>query len=347
MEDIKTIKNMLIFFAVVLLFYLLKELAAILLPFVLALLVALVVQPLILFLNRKKIPNLVVFPLVTIISLSVLFFIGFIIGDTASQIYDQKDYLLSQLLTKTDYLLVFLNNTFNLKLDTTLLVSEVYKSVESGTLNSILSNLAGGLGSLFSSSLFFALYYVMLLAGMTNYKEFLSYVGASKKDSVIEDYENLQKSVYSYMTIKTLINIFTGLFTLVICWFFGIKFAIFWGFIAFVFNYIPNIGSIASVIFPALMAFIQLDSIESVLIMTVILSVSHFITGNIFEPIIMGNKLRLNTIFVLFGLVFWGYIWGIPGMILSVPLLVIIKIILEKNPELSMIGRLMGYPEKT
>ncbi len=346
MEDIKSIKNLLTIFAVVLFFYLLKELSVILLPFVLALLVALTVQPLILFLNEKKIPNWLVFPLVTIISLSVLLFIGMIIADTASQIYYQRDFLLSKLLSKTDYLLVVINKSFNLKLDTTLLVSEIYQSVDSGTLNTLITSLAGGLGSLFSSALFFSLYYVMLLAGMTNYKEFLGYVGASKKDSVIKEYEHLQKSVVSYIIIKSMINLFVGLFTIGVCWFFGIKFAIFWGFIAFVFNYIPNIGAIAGVILPSLMAFIQLDNLENVILYILILVITHFLVGNVIEPIIMGNKLRLNTIFVLLGLVFWGYIWGIPGMILSVPLLVIIKIILEKSTEFSIIGRLMGYPEK-
>ncbi|HRP01807.1 MAG TPA: AI-2E family transporter [Candidatus Kapabacteria bacterium] len=346
MEDLKTIKNLLVFFAVVLLFYLLKELAAILLPFILALLIALIVQPLIIFLNERKIPNWLVFPFVTIISLSVLLFIALIIADTASQIYYQRDFLLAKLLSKTDYLLILVNNTFHLKLDTTLVVSEIYQSIDSGALKTILASLAGGLGSLFSSAIFFSLYYIMLLAGMTKYKEFLSYVGATKKDSVISEYEHLQKSVYSYMVIKTLINLGIGLVTILLCWLFGIKFAIFWGFIAFIFHYIPNFGAIAGVALPSLMAFIQLDNLENFILFVLILAVVHFSTGNIIEPIIMGNKLRLNTIFVLLGLVFWGYIWGIPGMILSVPLLVIIKIILEKSQEFSIFGRLMGYPDK-
>jgi predicted PurR-regulated permease PerM len=127
---------------------------------------------------------------------------------------------------------------------------------------------------------------------------------------------------------------------------FGIKFAVFWAFLAFIFSYVPNIGSTLSTILPILMAVIQLDSIESLLIFAILLVAMHFVMGNVVEPIIMGNRLRLNTLTVLFGLVFWGYIWGIPGMILSVPLLVIMKIILERYPEVSIIGRVMGYPEK-
>lgn len=346
MNDDKTIKNLLIFFFVVILFYLLKELSTILLPFVLALLMVLVVQPLINYLQSKKVPNWLILPLIAIITLAIIFGVGFIFVNTISNIYDQKDFLLSKLLTKTDYLLTFINSTFNLKLDTTLLVSEVYKSFVGGTLGNLLSNIVGSLGSFFSSFLFFALYYVMLLAGIANYKEFLIYVGGYKQEAVLNEYENLQKSVNSYIVIKTLISIATGLLTYVIAEIFGIQFSLFWGFVAFIFNFIPNIGSIAGVLLPVTMSVIQLDSFQQILTFSLLLIVMQFLMGNFVEPIIMGNRLRLNTPTVLIGLVFWGYIWGIPGMILSVPLLVIIKIILEKYPEYSMIARLMGYPDK-
>ena len=181
---------------------------------------------------------------------------------------------------------------------------------------------------------------------MANYKEFLSYVGAAQKEAVLRDYEHVQKSIVSYMLIKTLISLATGLLTFTICSAFDISFAIFWGFIAFIFNFIPNIGSIASVILPLTMAFIQLEDFQIIIFFALLLVSIHFTIGNLIEPIIMGNRLLLNTPTVLIGLVFWGFIWGIPGMILSVPLLVITKIILDRNTEFSILGRLMGYPEK-
>jgi predicted PurR-regulated permease PerM len=68
----------------------------------------------------------------------------------------------------------------------------------------------------------------------------------------------------------------------------------------------------------------------------------QFLIGNLLDPMIMGDRLRLNTITVIFGLLFWGFIWGVPGMLLSVPLMVIIKLILEKSETWSMIARAMG-----
>jgi predicted PurR-regulated permease PerM len=93
------------------------------------------------------------------------------------------------------------------------------------------------------------------------------------------------------------------------------------------------------------MALIQLDDFNLVLIMLGLLIISNFVIGSIIEPKVMGDKLRLNTITVIFGLLFWGFIWGIPGMFLSVPLLVMMKVILENFKGLEPIGRIMGYPD--
>ncbi|MBX3044771.1 MAG: AI-2E family transporter [Candidatus Kapabacteria bacterium] len=345
MQD-TTVKNILIFFAAVTMFYLLNLLSAIILPLVLAMLIAILVQPLINFLLKKGLPKWLILPTFSILSLAVLFVIGLIISNTIAQIVDEQNYLLSRLLLKLDNLLIWTNDTFNTKVDSTLLVSEIYKSFGEGGIPEALSGFASGLGSFFGSFLFFSLYYVMLLAGMANYEQYLSFVGGDQGVNLLKEYENIRHSIFSYMWIKVLISIFTGLLTFTICMAFSIKFAVFWGFLAFLLNFIPNIGSIIGTILPILMGIIQIDSITDIAILAILLIALQFIMGNIIEPIIMGNRLRINTLTVLFGLVFWGYIWGIPGMILSVPLLVIMKIILERSPGFSFFARLMGYPVK-
>jgi len=346
MQD-NTVKNIMIILLAVVIFYLLSELSTILLPLVLALLGAIVMQPFVNFLISKKIPKLLILPTVSIISLAILFVIFLIISDTVSSILDQQDYLLSRLLLKIDGLLVWLDDIFKLNLDTTLFVSEIYKRLGDAWLSSFVGDLASGLGSFFTSFLFFALYYIMLLAGMTGYNEYMNYVGGDRAEQFLEEYSKIQHSIFSYILIKTLISIATGLLVFGICASFGLKFAVFWGFIAFLLNFIPNIGSILGTILPILMAIIQLDSLQAIFLLSILLISIQFIMGNLIEPIIMGNRLRLNTLTVLFGLVFWGYIWGIPGMLLSVPLMVILKIILERIPAFSFIGRIMGYPEKS
>ncbi len=345
MQD-KTVKSILIFFAAVVLFYLLNLLASILLPLVLALLFAILVQPFINYLLKKGLPKWLILPTFSILSLAVLFGIGMIFSGTISQIVEEQSYLLSRLLLKIDGLLIWINETFNAKLDSTLLVSELYQSLGSGGIPEALSTLASSLGSFFGSFLFFALYYVILLAGMANYEGYLNYVGGDKGAVIIREYENIRTAVFSYMWIKVLVSLATGILTFVICTSFGIKFAVLWGFMAFLLNFIPNIGSIISTILPIVMGVIELDSISSIGLLALLLVSVQFTIGNVIEPIIMGNTLRINTLSVLVGLVFWGYIWGIPGMILSVPLLVIMKIIFERSPGFNIFARVMGYSPK-
>lgn len=346
-DSTNSIKNLLIVFLVILVFYLLSVLSSILLPLVLALLFAILFQPTIMFLRKKKVPKIIILPTISILTLGILFGIGMIISDTASDIVSQQDYLLTRLVAKIEMTIGWINSTFHTKFNLDLVIKELYNNTDNEAISNAVGGVAMGLGSFFGSFSMFALYYVLLLAGMSDYRRYISYVGGSQdSQTLLKEYENIQHSVFSYMYIKTLISLATGLFTFLVCYFFEIKFALFWGFTAFLLNFIPSIGSIIGTIFPILMSIVQFDSFQPILLLGVLLTSIQFTLGNIVEPIIMGNKLRLNTLTVLFGLVFWGYIWGITGMILSVPLLVIMKIVLERFPSFSIFGRIMGYPEK-
>lgn len=346
MPQDNTVKNILLIFLIVLIFYLLNVLSSIILPFVLALLLALLFQPLIMFLLRLKLPRWLILPVISFISLSIVFGITMIIANTISDIISEKEFLLNRLAEKGELIMNWINSAFHANLDAQFLIEQMNSPEVSTWLQNTAQTVASKFGYFISDFLFFALYYVMLLAGMSNYQSYIRYVGGDKGESMLEEYGNIQHSVFKYMYLKTLINIVVGLITYGMCMLYGVKFAVFWGFVAFVFNYIPTVGTILGTVMPITMSIVQLDSFQEILLIAVTLIALHFIMGNIIEPIIMGNSLRINTLTVLIGLVFWGYLWGIPGMMLSVPLLVITKIILERIPSLSMVGRLMGYSEK-
>jgi len=341
-----SIRNILLFFMFVLIIYLLSVLSSILLPLVLALLFAIIFQPLIMFLRSKKIPKWLILPAVSIISLIILGIVGIIISETATQIIEQQDYFVKKLTLKAQMVIDWVNEIFKLDLDTKNLVDELISSINKDFISSAAGGIAQGLGSFAGSFTMFALYYILLLAGMSEYKRYIYYVGGENGESLLKEYENIQRSIYSYIIVKTLISLGTGVLAYVICISFGIKFAIFWAFVTFILNYIPSIGSVTSTIFPITMGIIQFDSFQPVLFLAVLLAGAQFMMGNFIEPMILGNRLRINTLTVIFGLVFWGYIWGIAGMILAVPLLVMIKIILERFPDFAIVGRIMGYADK-
>lgn len=342
-----TSKNVLLIFLVVLIFYLMSALSTILVPLVLAFLFASLFQPLIMFFKNRKAPGFLILPAVAIITLIVIFGIVQVVMQTIYEIQSQQEYLFARLNYKIEDLLFSLNyfteTYFQTRLDVDLILSKLkFESVFP-----IAGNLATGLGSFTGSFVMFAIYYIVLLTSLSEYKHFIYYVGGDKDGArLLANFEVIQKAIFSYLTLKTLLNIITGAMTYFICIAFGIKFAFFCAFLTFLFFYLPTIGSILAPIFPVVMGFIEFDTFEPVLFLLLCIAVMQAVMGNIVEPIVMGNRLRLNTLTVIFGIVFWGYIWGIPGMMLCVPLLVIFKLIFEQIPGLEIISRIMSEPSK-
>ncbi len=339
-----TVKTILLIFLFVLIFYLLSVLSSILLPLVLAFLFAIMFQPLIMLLKKIKIPQFLILPLVSIITLGVIFLIVNILIQTIGDIASQKDYLVSRFEWKVENFFNWIEQVTGGAIQTTNLYKQVNSVPTSAWFTETAGTLASGISRLTGSFVIFAIYYVVLLSGMSGYKRYVRYVGGETSGTLLDNYEIVQKSVFRYMVIKTLINLTSGTVVTLICLSFGVKFALLWGFTTFIVLYIPSFGSIIATIIPVLMAIIQFDSFNPVLFLFLCIFIALFINGSIIEPKVMGHQLKLNTVTVIFGLVFWGYLWGIPGMMLSVPLLVILKLIFEHVPSLSIISRLMGSP---
>ena len=346
-NQFKSIKNVLVFFALALIFFIVSQLSSILIPFVLALLFATMFQPLIMFLKKYKTPTFVIVPIVGLISLLFLYAVYSIIGDMYSDLLQQKEYLLERLIFKVNTVIRNINDFAGSQIAEPKSVGELASVIGEESLSNVFTGFANVLGSITGSLVIFSVYYILLLAGMPYYKNYLNYVSGEQGHSeLLTTYETVQRAVFSYIIIKTIVSFFTGLFVYFVCLAFEINFALFWGFIAFALNYIPSIGSITGSIPPVLMAFIQFDTFETVLIVMVLVGMVQFVMGNLIEPKILGDTLRLNTLTVIFGLVFWGYMWGIPGMLVTVPLLVLMKLIFEQFDSLRIIARIMGAPGK-
>ena len=341
-----TVKTILLIFLFVLIFYLLSVLSSILLPLILAFLLAVMFQPLILLLKKIKVPSFLIFPVISILTLGIIFGIMTIIYQTSTDIAAQKDYLTYRFQSKVEDFFNWIQAITGGAINTEYLYKQINDIPKSEWFTNTAGSVLKSISSFSGSFVMFAIYYIVLLTGMSGYKRYVKYVGGEKSNTLLDTYEKVQKSVFSYMVLKTMINIGSGLLVSLICLVFGVKFPVFWGFIAYLVLYIPSFGSIIATVFPVLMAIIQFDSINKILFFLIFIFVVLFINGSIIEPKVMGIRLRLNTVTVLFGLVFWGYLWGIPGMMLSVPLSVILKLVFEHFPTLSIISRLMGYPDK-
>ena len=344
-SHLNSIKNVLFVFLFVLVMYLLKELSGILVPLALAILIALMFQPLVGFLQRFKAPKWLIFPTVTIITLLIVFAIYSIMNEAVQSIIENQDFLVEKLNMRIKNIVVWVNTSFGTAISTADKKINLEYLVNEYGIPATLPGLANFLSSLSGSFVMFFLYYIVLLIGLADYDLYISHVKGDTDSTLIENMSRIQSSILSYLMIKLLISLFTGLFVYVTCLFFDLNFAFFFGFMTFLLNFIPSIGSIIATGPPVLMAFIQFDTLQPVIVLLVILSTIQMVMGNLVEPIITGDRLKLNTLTVIFGLVFWGYIWGIVGMLISIPLLVLIKLIFEHFPDTQIFARIMGSPE--
>ncbi len=115
-----------------------------------------------------------------------------------------------------------------------------------------------------------------------------------------------------------------------------------WGFLTFVLNFIPNIGSMIATVCPIIIGLLQYGFGFTVISMAVILLIIQNVIGNIAEPHFLGTRMDLSPVFVLFSLIFWGWIWGIVGMFLAVPISASIKILFSNIEPLKPIAILLG-----
>jgi AI-2 transport protein TqsA len=137
----------------------------------------------------------------------------------------------------------------------------------------------------------------------------------------------MNKKMGAYISIKALVCFLTGLTAYVLCRAFGIDFALFWALLAFVLNFIPVVGSIVASVPPIVLGIIQVESKTAVVFFVLSLILVNTLLGQVLEPKLMGTRLSLKPVAILLGLVFWGLLWGIPGMFLATPLMVLLRIL--------------------
>lgn len=210
----------------------------------------------------------------------------------------------------------------------------------------LFGNLTLGIGILskiittIALSLFFML---LLLIDSVNIQEvFQVFLYKNDKATSRKAYLDTEKVIFKFILVKTFISLLTGFGFTLLCYIFDVSFPIFWGVAAFFLNFIQFVGPILSIVAIAIFGVIELN-LSGTLILFIILSIAvHVLTGGITEPILMGKSFSINTVTILIMFALWGIIWGIPGMILSIPITVLFKMVLEKNPGMYKYAKLMS-----
>ncbi len=341
------VRKIVFFFFMVVLFTLLSFFADLIIPLVFAGLMAMLFQPIVLFMARNKYTKVFIVPSITIITGAIGMLIFLILSASMGELINDSELLFNQLNAKLvfgfEHLALGLHSLTGKKIEFNTLVAGMFSV---GNIQSIANSLVTSTTHFLTEFFMFLFYFVIFLYTLPDYKSYFNYVGGDAKGkTLVNSYERIQKTVHSYVVMKTVISFITGLLVALTCVIMDVKFAFLWGFITFILHFIPFIGSLLAIFLPTIMGFVIFDSTGTLVVFFLILLAIQQITGNVLEPIMMGSKLNLNTITAMAGLVFWGYIWGIAGMLLAIPLLVVLKMIFEETEELSFLGRLMGGPK--
>jgi AI-2 transport protein TqsA len=341
-----TVKFFISAIGLIAIFLVLKELQHIFIPFVLAYFLFFIFQPLNNFLAKKKIPygiSVILDLLIGILfvwGLSRIIIASFEKFSEAIPTYEAK---LNQIISSTASSLGISDPViaeFNL-------LSYLNETLDIG-------GLAGGFFSstlTFVSTVFFVLFFFIFISGGHNkiieaFKSRFSDEADKEKngESFDRTVQNIPQKIQNYIVTKSLISFLTALSVGIILWLFDVDFLVVWVVLTFLLNFIPSIGSVLAVIFPTLIALVQYESFGYAILIGGILTGVQNIFGNILEPKIMGDKLGLNPLVILLSLLLWGYIWGLVGMFLSVPITAVIKILVSdsKSPNLRFVNNLMG-----
>ncbi len=208
-------------------------------------------------------------------------------------------------------------------------VSELIGQID---LSSILTDIIQALRNLASNVGLIIIYVAFLLVEYRGFgKKFKT---LAKKFERFEEFDRtlvrIGNDVDTYIKIKTLVSVLTGVFSYILMVLVGVDFAEFWAFLIFLLNYIPVIGSLIGVSFPILLSLVQFPTLLPFVVMTVGLFIVQFTMSQIVEPRLLGSSLNLSPLAIIFALVLWTHIWGPIGAIICVPITVIINIILAK-----------------
>ncbi len=209
---------------------------------------------------------------------------------------------------------------------------QIVSTLSSLNLQSIISQLATSLSSLLSNSMMILIYLLFIFLETDSFKLKINalFPEENARDKFVTTLQKIETSLSSYFKVKTLMSLLTGFLSFVILSVIGVDSPMFWAFLIFALNYIPTIGSLIATVFPAVFSLLQFGSFVQPIIIFVLIGGVQQVVGNVIEPKLMGKSLNISPLVTIIALAIWGQLWGVMGMLLSVPITVIMIIILSQ-----------------
>lgn len=309
--------------------------ASIVTPVLMALFISIICAGPITWLQKRKVPKGLAITLVFFLIVGIFFGLGQIIGSSLSSFSTNLPKYEANLNAMGTSLLQFFR-----EMGMNVSVDKLTNVMDPSKIMSLTGSILTQLSLFMGNALTIVVLALFLLLELDSISDKVKAIFHGSIDS-INYLHTIGKSIRHYLSIKTFTSLLTGVLMWIGLIILGLDYAIIWALLAFLLNYIPNIGSIIAAIPAILFALVQFG-VGGALWTTGIFVAINLVIGNAVEPRMMGKGMGLSTFVVFLSLIFWGYILGTTGMFLSVPLTMAIKIILMQNPNTEWLGVLLG-----
>ncbi len=340
MNERKTTNILLLVIALPVIFYVLKLLGFIFIPLVFSMFIALLFLPLMRWLTKKKVPKAISILIVLLIFGAFFKLSGEVIKLSSREIVASEADLFVQAENKINSLILPIENFFGVSREQEKSLTVHY--LQKADLGEEFGNTFTILKSTLSMLLMTAFFTILWLLESLNFQKIMNDTFLKQRYSSIRVFRQIEKDIITFIKVKFIISFFTGLGFTIACYSFGVSFPIFWGLFAFAINFVQMIGSVVSVVLLSIFALIELDPSGTLAIFVLVITGVQAIMGGVLEPVFMGKSFSINVITIVVMLMFWGFIWGVPGLILSIPITVFLKIVLEQNDKTKVIANLMS-----
>lgn len=321
--------------AVVIILAGLKVAAPLIIPFLLAVFISLLGAPIVLWLQRRRFPMGLAVSIVVLGMVSFILGLGLLVGSSVSQF--------TAMVPKYQSRFQELLQTFTGWIDgygITLSEEQLMGSLDPAIVMDLVGGTLKGLAATLSNFVLVVLTVTFILLEVSGFPAKLrAAMGDSEAD--LSRFARVTIDIKKYLMYKTFVSLLTGVLAGGWTALLGVDFPILWGVTAFLLNYIPNLGSVLAAVPPALLALIMMGPMSAFLV-TIGYVVINLLLGNLLEPMLLGKKLGLSVLVVFLSLIFWGWLWGPVGMLLSVPLSMVVKISLDNSENYRWVAIMLG-----
>lgn len=314
-----------------------KFAAEIVIPFLLSLFIAIICSPVIRFMTARKVPLWLAISLLFVLFMTIFLFLAGLINSTIREftlsipqykiLLSERLNTLMQLAQRWDIPIVFSREQILELLDPSIIMNFVSK---------ILLSFSGVVTNIFV--LLLVVVFMLFEAPTAKHKLAVAFGGNAETENHLN---RILQGVISYLGVKTTVSLTTGVAIWILLESFNVQYAVLWATLSFLFNYIPNIGSIIAGV-PIVVQALLLNGFPTGFGVMIGIVAINMLIGNVLEPRMMGKRLGLSTLIVFLSLLFWGWLLGTVGMLLSVPLTMALKIALESSPATIRYAGLLG-----